>query len=494
MKQHSKTKSSPLTELGVRTIARVRAGSSLRQEERARTTHIPAGCVPDRTRRWSPGGRGKTGMASITGPPSASVPFSSKRTAARRADGPRVPWALAPGFVERSETRSQTVHRFLARVIPAATLAAAMTAGCSDDGRGSPATPSLVRAPSATSSANAAAVTPAGPTSASRSREAHHASEVALDPSVMASSERTSGSVLTAHLTAPESHEGTAFVDDLPLADPLAATIQGAGSGCNRNRWRDMAGRVSATDSLDTAGDCDWFRWWVNSGERYRVTLEGLSIDRRLAFRPGARGSRVPRTKTRITRDADKTEIHFTPGWNGGLFIRVSSSALETGEYTLSFERDPVMVYNGSEPPDLPGDTSTWAEVEAGDTVDGTYLCQDTDWYRINLDANESVQVDLAPVMTTNNSADLLDPVLRILAADGTLLESGGSYVIDDDSGGGVGGKDARVTFGAGSSAVTRYIEASFGRLVRAEMTLAYTGEVRLSPFCGDYVLSVAAN
>lgn len=262
--------------------------------------------------------------------------------------------------------------------------------------------------------------------------------------------------------------------------------------GCNRHDSRSMSVGDSESGTLEQGGDCDWFNVWVDYDERYKVTLAGLGTSRSLRFIRGSDRSVIPGTQTLIESDANQTQMHFTPDYHGRLYVEVSSSSSETGAYTLSIEDDPEMVWSGSEPPDLPGDTTTWAVVEVGDTVNGRYKCHDTDWYKIVLDANESAQVDLSPVTNSDTERRLLDPVLRILDADGDLLEVGGEYVFDDDSGGGVGGKDARVTISAGSSAVTRYIEAAFGRLIQEGDPLEYTGEVDLSAFCGRYVLNVS--
>ena len=290
--------------------------------------------------------------------------------------------------------------------------------------------------------------------------------------------------------------------DDRSLSHPLSLTVPATmdasasefddDAGCNARDARSLPEGRSRTGSLEQGGDCDWFKTWVDYDKRYKVTLEGLSSSRSLRFIRASHRSTVPDAETPDS-DANRTQIHVLPDWSGGLYIEVSSSSSETGGYTLSIEEDPEMTWSGSEPPDLPGDTSTWAVVEVGDTVNGRYACgEDNDWYRIDLDADASVQVDLAAVANSDVARRLLDPVLRVMDGDGELLEVAGSFVIDDDSGGGSSGKDAKVTISAGSSDVTRYIEARFGQLLQTDADPpVYTGQVRPSPFCGRYVLSL---
>ncbi len=95
----------------------------------------------------------------------------------------------------------------------------------------------------------------------------------------------------------------------------------------------------------------------------------------------------------------------------------------------------------------IPGNASTTATLAVGSTIAGSLDFQgDTDWYRITLDADETIEVALKGIGATG----LADPYLRVRDASGNVV------AFNDDSGGTL---DSRVTYTAGTAG-TYFIEA----------------------------------
>lgn len=81
----------------------------------------------------------------------------------------------------------------------------------------------------------------------------------------------------------------------------------------------------------------------------------------------------------------------------------------------------------------IPGDVSSDASVQVGDTVSGALeSVGDTDWFRIGLEAGKTVRIDLKGV----GASELTDPVLRIRDAEGRILAENDDrrFLLDLDS------------------------------------------------------------
>ena len=94
---------------------------------------------------------------------------------------------------------------------------------------------------------------------------------------------------------------------------------------------------------------------------------------------------------------------------------------------------------------DIPASSSTTAGIVVGGTVPGSLeVIGDHDWFRITLEAGQSVTVTL-------NGTTLEDPYLRILNSSGTVIHE------NDDISSGIN-RDSRVSFTA-STGGTYYID-----------------------------------
>ncbi|MFK7945054.1 MAG: M10 family metallopeptidase C-terminal domain-containing protein [Paracoccaceae bacterium] len=123
----------------------------------------------------------------------------------------------------------------------------------------------------------------------------------------------------------------------------------------------------------------------------------------------------------------------------------------------------------------IPADPSTTATISVGGTVDSVLDFEgDKDWFRIDLTAGQTIQVDMFGLDHDPNNGlpELEDPLVRIFAADGNFLAE------NDDIVSGVE-RDSRLIFTASEDG-TYFIEAD-----------AWTdGDL---DFAGDYRLTVVA-
>ncbi len=100
-------------------------------------------------------------------------------------------------------------------------------------------------------------------------------------------------------------------------------------------------------------------------------------------------------------------------------------------------------------PDTIPASTSTTSTIALGGTVTGTVdVKEDHDWYRISLNAGQSITITLSGVATGEGS--LVDPYLNLRSSTGAIL------AWNDDSG---GNRNAKIVFTATSSG-TYYIDA----------------------------------
>ena len=244
----------------------------------------------------------------------------------------------------------------------------------------------------------------------------------------------------------------------------------------------------SATGTIETAYDEDWFAVELVAGRTYQFDLEGS---------PTGRGT-LPDTYLRAIYNSQgryqsgtyndnfdgsrNSRVTFTPDADGRYYVRVSGDRDEIGSYTLSV-RDETPPEAGTPPPadppaetaaaasesetdqgqavprsvsegttDLPSDASTPGRVAVGDTATGRIGSSgDRDWFAVELVAGRTYVIDLRGSPTGDGT--LSDPYLRgIYDADGNRI----SNTTDDDGG---QSYNSRVTFTATESG-THYIAA----------------------------------
>lgn len=171
---------------------------------------------------------------------------------------------------------------------------------------------------------------------------------------------------------------------------------------------------------LDAAGDKDWYRVTLDAGQVYRVALDGAGDADALADPlvrvVNARGQEV-------ARDDDggaglNSYLEFTPTARGTYFVEARGFSDDaTGGYELRVARG-----------DIPNDATTDATISAdGDSREGVLSpAGDSDWYRLDLTADQAVRIQL----NNAESNGVGDPLLVIHGPDGAEVAR------DDDSGG----------------------------------------------------------
>lgn len=178
---------------------------------------------------------------------------------------------------------------------------------------------------------------------------------------------------------------------------------------------------ASVTDTIDYQGDRDWRRVRLTAGQTYRFALNAAEGENPL-------GDPLLRlydsAGTELAADDDgggnlNSLLEFTAPTTGNYFIEAAAFAdYSTGAYTLRALAG-----------DIPGDASTDATLSAeGDYREGIINpANDRDWYRVDLEAGQSLRIGL---MTDQGAGALDDPLLVVYGPDSSEVAR------DDDSGG----------------------------------------------------------
>lgn len=187
----------------------------------------------------------------------------------------------------------------------------------------------------------------------------------------------------------------------------------------------DQSGDASTTARLDgtadgeisPAGDTDWYRLAVQTGQRYNFALVGIAnadgqtLDTMLGIYD-AQGNQLA-----FNDDANgslNSALRFVPQASGDIFVEARGySAEATGAYRLGVSAEAIPA------DDAGGDASTRARASAGRTTNGNIEYEgDVDWYRFAARSGNRYQI------TLNAAAEngLGDPVLRVIGADGADL------------------------------------------------------------------------
>ena len=137
------------------------------------------------------------------------------------------------------------------------------------------------------------------------------------------------------------------------------------------------------------------------------------------------------------------SRLLFTPGSDGDYYIAVNSTSILTGTYQVS-------VSHYVRPDDYGADTDTTGSVSVGGSATGQIeVVQDTDWFKVSLEAGKSYRFDV-------DSGGLEDPYVRLFDTNGVLIpgaqddnsgiglrsvvfftpETGGEYFISAEAGG----------------------------------------------------------
>ncbi len=173
----------------------------------------------------------------------------------------------------------------------------------------------------------------------------------------------------------------------------------------------------SADGEVSPAGDTDWYRLSVETGQRYNLALvglesEGQTLDPMLSVYD-AEGNQLA-----FNDDANGTlnsALRFVPQTSGDVFVEARAFNSEaTGAYRLGVSAEAVPA------DDAGGDASTRATARAGRTTSGNIEYEgDTDWYRFAARTGNRYRIALDGA---GGDAGLGDPLLRVVDGEGNEL------------------------------------------------------------------------
>ena len=173
----------------------------------------------------------------------------------------------------------------------------------------------------------------------------------------------------------------------------------------------------SATGSIETGGDRDWFSVELVAGQTYVVDVEGSETGDGTLGDPFLRGiydadgNFLSGTSNDDFDTSLNSRVRFTPTVNGTYYVAVGAFELNVGTYTVSVTQETVSV---SEPvgEDLPADTTTTGSVAIGGSATGSIgTGGDRDWFAVELVADRTYLFDLEGSPTGGGT--LADPYLR---------------------------------------------------------------------------------
>ena len=204
--------------------------------------------------------------------------------------------------------------------------------------------------------------------------------------------------------TATQTYTVTVTRDDFPNDNTTTGEVEVGGS---------------VTGAIKPSTDKDWFKVELEAGTRYQFDVEGADTGRGTLPDPAA--SLYATSLISGNDDAGvgkNARIINTPTATGTYYVVADSATSDTGTYTLSVI---VLGANGASEADtdFPADNTTSGRVEVGASATGNIAStSDKDWFRVDLEAGKTYQIDLEGSPTGRGS--LGDPFLQIFDASGS--------------------------------------------------------------------------
>ncbi|MEZ5957673.1 MAG: PPC domain-containing protein [Hyphomonadaceae bacterium] len=212
-----------------------------------------------------------------------------------------------------------------------------------------------------------------------------------------------------------------------------AAALMAFGFSPASAQTTDQPGDASTTTTLtgnidgeiSPAGDTDWFRLEVQTGQRYNLALVGIENAEGQALDPMLGVYDAQGNQLAFNDDANGTlnsALRYTPSQSGVVYVEARAFSSEaTGAYRLGVSSEAVPA------DDVGNDSSTRARASAGRTTSGNIEYEgDVDWYRFSARTGNRYQVTLAGA----GENGLGDPMLRVIDREGNDL------AMNDDSDG----------------------------------------------------------
>ena len=167
--------------------------------------------------------------------------------------------------------------------------------------------------------------------------------------------------------------------------------------------------------------DKDVFKVNLDTGKMYQFTVEGLAGHAGTLIDPYLRIFNSQGQLLDFDNNSgagNDAQLYFSPTSSGLYYLEASANtdrAMGTYHATVS-QRD-------LPPDDVANDLSTTLSLNPGDSFNGSLLTHnDQDWFGIRLDANKDYVFRVGA--SESGKGSLIDPVLEIRAADGSLLRT----------------------------------------------------------------------
>ena len=197
---------------------------------------------------------------------------------------------------------------------------------------------------------------------------------------------------------------------------------------------------ASASATIGTATDLDWFEVELEAGTRYQIDMEGADTDRGNLSDPSIYLFNAMGTSLVYDNDGGvgkNARITYTPTASGTYFVQAVDARANEGTYTLS-----VIVLGATgvseADTDFTGNTGTLGRVEVGGSATGSINTSDQqDWFNVYLEGDRTYQIDMEGAPT--NRGTLEDPLIF------RVRDPGGSFRGYDDNAG--VGKNAKTIY-----------------------------------------------
>ena len=194
----------------------------------------------------------------------------------------------------------------------------------------------------------------------------------------------------------------------------------------------DTSTRATATPgrdingTLEYAGDVDWYRLSVRTGQRYRIALNTNANAETPLGDPYLRLIDSEGAELNASDDSEgslNSLLEYAPQSNGTVYIAASAYAdAYEGGYTLRVDAERAPTDSTS------ADRHTRGRLNIGRPVNASLdFTGDRDWYRIGLTEGQSYRFRLNSADTAN---PLGDPLIKLIGPDGVEI------AMDDDGGG----------------------------------------------------------
>nr|MCS5583729.1 clostripain-related cysteine peptidase [Pseudomonadales bacterium] len=187
----------------------------------------------------------------------------------------------------------------------------------------------------------------------------------------------------------------------------------------------------SATGTIDSNGDRDWFRTTLTAGNRYIIDLEGSPtgagtlVDTFLRGIYDSSGNIISGTTNDDGGTGYNSQVSYTPTSSDDYFIAAGAYGTGTGTYTLSLtEAAPIVSYDDSNLE--PGETRSWNVM--------VYIAADNNLESFGLD-----DINEMEAATGSGSSDvyvtaLIDRIDGFSSADGDWTDTRRGQIVSDSS------------------------------------------------------------